>query len=92
MASAGRRNQYRACVLVDYDPYVVVIRTPTYSSVKNEERDMTQVFKGLAVSAALAALALSAPSQAQAPARTQVGTLNCDISGGIGMIIASRKV
>ena len=52
---------------------------------------MTRVFKGLAVAAALAALALSAPSQAQAPARTQVGTLNCDISGGIGMIVASRK-
>lgn len=32
-----------------------------------------------------------APAKAQAPGRTEVGTLNCDISGGIGMIVGSRK-
>jgi hypothetical protein len=30
-------------------------------------------------------------AQAQVPQRTKVGTLTCDISGGIGMIIASQK-
>ncbi len=38
----------------------------------------------------LAAATLSTAS-AQAPDRTKVGTLTCDISGGIGMIIASKK-
>jgi hypothetical protein len=44
---------------------------------------------------AFAAMALAAavalPTASMAQARTQVGTLSCDISGGIGMIIASRK-
>src|SRR5690606_11967763 len=31
------------------------------------------------------------PAQAQAPDRTRAGTLTCDISGGIGMIVASKK-
>lgn len=38
-----------------------------------------------------AAVALPATGRAQGVARTQVGNLTCDISGGIGMIIASRK-
>jgi hypothetical protein len=37
------------------------------------------------------AVALAAQAHAQAPARTKVGTLTCDIAGGIGMIIASQK-
>ena len=44
---------------------------------------------GIAVLALTAAVAL--PPAAKAADRTQVGTLTCDISGGIGMIIASRK-
>ncbi|HWM83192.1 MAG TPA: DUF992 domain-containing protein [Pseudolabrys sp.] len=48
-------------------------------------------------SAALAALGfgvvvmISGPVLAQAPDRTRVGSLTCDISGGIGMIITSKK-
>src|ERR1700712_3799129 len=38
---------------------------------------------------ALAAL-LCAPVTAQ-PVREQIGTLNCDVAGGIGLIIGSRK-
>jgi len=38
-----------------------------------------------------AAVALPTAIMAQGVARTQVGTLSCDISGGIGMIIASSK-
>jgi hypothetical protein len=38
-----------------------------------------------------AAVALPATTMAQTGAPTQVGTLTCDISGGIGMIIASKK-
>lgn len=43
-------------------------------------------FAGMALAAAVAL-----PTASMAQARTQVGTLSCDISGGIGMIIASRK-
>jgi hypothetical protein len=43
------------------------------------------------IAAAATALALTAPALAQAPPRAKVGTLTCDISGGIGMIIASQK-
>ena len=39
---------------------------------------------------AMAALALPIPASAQAN-RTKVGTLSCDISGGIGLIITSKK-
>jgi hypothetical protein len=42
-----------------------------------------------------AAVALAAvtvvPASAQAPQRVKVGTLTCDISGGIGLIVASQK-
>jgi hypothetical protein len=42
--------------------------------------------------ASLALLAAGvAPATAQQADRVQVGTLNCDISAGIGMIIGSRK-
>jgi len=50
--------------------------------------------KGLSVLAAVAVIAMiasSAPSVAQAPSRVKAGTLNCDVSGGIGFIITSRK-
>jgi len=46
---------------------------------------------GLAALAVAAAVALPAPAMAQPPGRTKVGTLTCDISGGIGLIIASKK-
>lgn len=42
-----------------------------------------------ALAAAASASALPTPSFAQD--RTKVGTLNCDISAGIGVIIASKK-
>ena len=46
---------------------------------------------GFAFSLALAA-AVGLPTATMAQVnRTKVGTLNCDISGGIGMIIASKK-
>jgi hypothetical protein len=50
---------------------------------------MYRLLNGIA--AAAVAVALAAPAHAQAPARTKVGTLTCDIAGGIGMIIASQK-
>jgi len=40
--------------------------------------------------AVAAAVALPIPASAQAN-RTKVGTLSCDISGGIGLIITSKK-
>ncbi len=44
---------------------------------------------------AFAAMALAAavafPASSMAQQRTRVGTLNCDISAGIGVIIASKK-
>ena len=46
------------------------------------------VFAAVAI---VAAVAVPTPTMAQAPARTKVGTLTCDISAGIGLIIASKK-
>jgi hypothetical protein len=43
------------------------------------------------IAAAAVATALAGPASAQAPQRTKVGTLTCDISGGVGMIIGSQK-
>src|SRR5476651_1214479 len=40
---------------------------------------------------ALLAAALTAPVMAQGPNRTKAGTLACDISAGLGRIIASKK-
>ena len=44
---------------------------------------------------AFAAIALAAaavlPTSTMAQERTKVGTLNCDISAGLGVIIASKK-
>jgi hypothetical protein len=39
----------------------------------------------------VAAVALPASAMAQAAERTKVGTLTCDISAGIGLIITSKK-
>lgn len=41
--------------------------------------------------AAIAAAAISFAAPASAQSRVKVGTLACDMSGGIGMIVASRK-
>ncbi len=52
---------------------------------------MHRPLSAFAALAVAAAVTLPAPAMAQAPSRTKVGTLTCDISGGIGMIIASKK-
>lgn len=52
---------------------------------------MLRPVSAFAALAVAAAVALPAPTLAQAPDRTKAGTLTCDISGGIGMIIASKK-
>ena len=50
------------------------------------------VQKALSALAGLAmAVAVAAPGAAQAAERTKVGTLTCDISAGMGVIIASKK-
>jgi Protein of unknown function (DUF992) len=52
------------------------------------------MLRGLSALAALAlitAIACPTPSMAQAPNRTKAGTLTCDVSGGIGLIITSKK-
>lgn len=50
---------------------------------------MHKLLSAVAVFAAVA-IALLTPASAQAN-RTKVGTLSCDISGGIGLIITSKK-
>lgn len=50
---------------------------------------MHRALSALAATALVAAMAAPTPSFAQH--RTRVGTLNCDVSGGIGMIITSKK-
>src|SRR5437016_5354315 len=51
-------------------------------------RGPLSAFAALAVATTVA---LPAPVMAQAPDRTKVGTLTCDISAGIGLIITSKK-
>jgi len=41
--------------------------------------------------AALLGLGMCAPGQAQRPVWEQSGTLNCDVSGGIGFIVTSQR-
>ena len=43
------------------------------------------------VGATLLGLAMCAPVQAQRPVWEQSGTLNCDVSGGIGFIVTSQR-
>jgi uncharacterized protein DUF992 len=45
----------------------------------------------LGLAAVALGLAMAGPASAQAPQRAKVGTLTCDISAGIGMIIGSQK-
>ena len=52
---------------------------------------MIKPLSAFAALAVAAAVTLPAPSMAQSPDRTKVGTLTCDISAGIGLIIASKK-
>jgi uncharacterized protein DUF992 len=50
------------------------------------------MLKLLSAVAAVAAVAMAPPIPASAQAnRTKVGTLSCDISGGVGLIITSKK-
>ena len=51
---------------------------------------MHKPLSAVAVLAVAAAVALPIPAWAQAN-RTKVGTLSCDISGGIGLVITSKK-
>lgn len=52
---------------------------------------MLRPVSALAALAVATAVALPVPTLAQAPDRTKAGTLTCDISGGIGLIITSKK-
>jgi hypothetical protein len=52
---------------------------------------MHKVFHVLGGLAMVAAVALPAPAIAQARHQTKVGTLTCDISAGLGLIITSKK-
>jgi hypothetical protein len=52
---------------------------------------MHRRFSALAALAVAAAVALPAPSMAQGRERSKAGTLACDISAGIGLIITSKK-
>ena len=52
---------------------------------------MHRPLSAFAALAVVAAVALPAPTMAQAPDRTKVGTLTCDISAGIGLIVTSKK-
>ena len=53
---------------------------------------MTRFAITLCAAAGAACIAMPlAPAQAQRAERTKAGTLDCDISGGIGLIIGSKK-
>src|ERR1700688_4434964 len=52
---------------------------------------MHKPLSALAALAVVAAVALPVPSMAQGRDQTRAGTLTCDISAGIGLIITSKK-
>lgn len=52
---------------------------------------MHRPLSAFAALAVVAAVALPVSTMAQAPNRTKVGTLTCDISAGLGLIITSKK-
>ena len=52
---------------------------------------MKRTLTALATLAIAAAAVAPTPTLAQQVARTKVGTLTCDISAGIGLIVTSRK-
>lgn len=52
---------------------------------------MNKSLSALAALAVAAAIAMPVQSMAQGRDRTKVGTLTCDISAGIGLIVASKK-
>lgn len=52
---------------------------------------MYRSLTALAILATVEAMATPVPTLAQSRERTKVGTLTCDISAGIGLIIASKK-
>ena len=52
---------------------------------------MNKSLSALAALAVAASVSIPVASVAQGRERTKVGTLTCDISGGIGMIVASKK-
>src|SRR5271169_76567 len=52
---------------------------------------MHKRLSAFAAIAVVAAVAMPAPSMAQGGERTKVGSLTCDISAGIGLIITSKK-
>lgn len=52
---------------------------------------MNKPLSAFAALAVAAAVTLPVASMAQGRDRTKVGTLSCDVSGGIGMIITSKK-
>jgi uncharacterized protein DUF992 len=48
-------------------------------------------FAAIVSAGAIAAITLAGSADAQAPNRVKVGTLVCDISGGVGFVIGSQK-
>jgi hypothetical protein len=52
---------------------------------------MHRPLSAFAVLAVVATVAWPAPSVTQGRERTKAGTLTCDISGGIGLIVTSKK-
>jgi hypothetical protein len=52
---------------------------------------MYRFYIGALAAVLFAAIALPVPATAQSADKTKVGTLTCDISAGIGIIIASKK-
>jgi hypothetical protein len=48
------------------------------------------MFRTVIAAAAVAAV-VSVPAEAQAPRRLQVGTLNCSMSAGVGLVVGSQR-
>jgi hypothetical protein len=68
-----------------------VLRRSIRQFKQKEELDMQRCLSVLASFALAAAVTLPTLAVAQGRNQTKVGTLTCDISAGIGVIIASKK-
>src|SRR6516164_3593078 len=70
-------------------PCAKLFRAPNV--VRSPECTVYRSLTALAILATVEAMAMPMPTLAQSRERTKVGTLTCDISAGIGLIIASKR-
>jgi hypothetical protein len=71
------------------EPAALDVRS-RWTCVPQSGRSSMKRYGGL-IGTALACAAMCMPAQAQRPAWEQAGTLNCDVSAGIGFVVGSQR-